>query len=78
MAEPTYVELRQEYAKALVMIDRLHTSNAELLRALKTLALSTEEHNAVAEHVLTTDCRWRFSDALPGAKAAIAKAEGRE
>ena len=77
MPEPTYAELAQQYAKALAIIDRLRTSNEELIRELKAFVLSAREHNAVAEHVLTTDCRWRFHAELPAAKAAIAKAEGR-
>jgi hypothetical protein len=61
MAEPTRDQLAQDYATALTIIDRLTTSNAELLAALR-----------VARELLD-----RNDIRRPEIDAAIAKAEGR-
>jgi len=61
MAEPTRGQIAKDYALALTIIDRLRTSNAELLAALK-LARELLDRNDIRR---------------PEIDAAIAKAEGR-
>ena len=79
-AEPTRDQIAQDYAQALAIIDRLKTSQLELLAALK-IAVQTIEiwHNfphPSAEHAEV----WALYQASPEMRliaAAIAKAEGR-
>jgi hypothetical protein len=79
MAEPTREQIAEDYAKALVIIDRLRTSNAELLAIVREVAdlgerlLSGELDPRVPPRYVGS---YRLGTLIANAKGAIRQATG--